>query len=74
LASISTLPPQIYQSYKIKSAEHVSLFMLINFLIGAVSWITYALLTDSLCVLITNVFIFIFAVLMIGLKIKYSLK
>jgi len=72
ITSIISLPPQLYQTYKTKSARDISMFMLINFLICSLSWVAYGFLTDTASVWITNVIMTIFSLLMIILKIVYD--
>ncbi|MFH1832027.1 MAG: SemiSWEET family transporter [bacterium] len=73
-ASLSTLPPQIYQMYKTKSAKQVSLFMLINFLIAAICWLIYGILIHAVSIIITNSILLVFSVILIILKFKYDKK
>ena len=72
LSSIASLPPQLYQTYKIKSANDVSMLMLINFLICSVSWVLYGVMTQAVFVYVTNVIMTIFTIWMIGLKLYYT--
>ena len=72
VTSVISLPPQLYQTYKTKSAKDISLFMLINFLICSISWVVYGFLTDTASVWITNIIMGVFSLLMIVLKIVYD--
>ena len=72
--SILSLPPQIYRTYTSKSADDLSFFMLINFLICSMSWVVYGVLTHAFSVWMTNIVMTIFSLLMLVLKMKYSGK
>lgn len=72
VTSVISLPPQLYRTYVTKSADDISLFMLINFLICSLSWIAYGFMTDTTSVWVTNIIMGIFSLMMIALKIRYS--
>ena len=72
VTSVISLPPQLYQTYKTKSARDLSMIMLINFLLCSLSWIAYGFLTNTTSVWITNIIMGIFSLLMIALKITYD--
>lgn len=72
VTSIISLPPQLYQTYKTKSAKDLSMYMLINFLLCSLSWVAYGLLTSTTSVWVTNIIMSIFSILMIVLKIIYD--
>tara|TARA_Y100001968_G_scaffold227119_1_gene209836 strand:+ start:196 stop:444 length:249 start_codon:yes stop_codon:yes gene_type:complete len=64
--------PQLYKTWKTKSADDVSLIMLIVFLIGLIFWIIYGLKISSVPILIANIITFIFNLSILILKITYS--
>ena len=70
--STISLIPQIYQTYKTKSVEDLSMLMLINFTICSISWIIYGFLTNTTSVWITNVIMTISSIFMLIFKIKYK--
>jgi MtN3 and saliva related transmembrane protein len=70
--STISLLPQLYQTYKTKSAQDVSLLMLINFVAGSGCWIAYGFLTDTVSVWLTNIFGGITSVWMLLYKLKYG--
>lgn len=72
--SIISLVPQIFQTYRTKSAKDLSLLMLINFLICSLSWIVYGCLTNMWTVLATNVVMTIFSVILIVFKVRFTPK
>lgn len=64
--------PQVYKTWKTKSAKDVSLHMFIIFVTGVTLWIIYGIIKDVPAVLFSNIAIFIFATIQILLKIKYD--
>ena len=71
LTTIAFLP-QLYKTWKTKSADDVSLIMLILFIIGLICWIIYGLKINSLPILVANIITFIFNFSILILKITYS--
>ncbi len=71
LTTIAFLP-QLYKTWKTKSADDVSLIMLILFITGLVCWIIYGLKINSIPIVIANVITFIFNFSILILKITYS--
>jgi len=70
LTTIAFLP-QLYKTWQTKSAEDVSLIMLILFIIGLICWIIYGLRIDSMPILVANIITFIFNFSILILKITY---
>lgn len=70
--SIVSLIPQLYKTYKSRSAEDLSMCMLINFFICSLSWIAYGVITESLSVWLSNLIMIIFSALLIFFKIKFK--
>ena len=70
LTTIAFLP-QLYKTWKTKSADDVSLIMLILFIIGLICWIVYGLKINSLPILVANIITFIFNFSILILKITY---
>ena len=66
--------PQLYKTWKTKSAEDVSLIMLILFITGLISWIIYGLKIHSIPILVANVVTFIFNFSILILKLSYNKK
>ncbi|MCL2334526.1 MAG: SemiSWEET transporter [Endomicrobia bacterium] len=64
--------PQVYKTWKTKSAKDVSMHMFILFGAGVVLWIIYGLYNKILSVALTNIAILILASIQIFLKIKYD--
>ena len=59
LTTIAFLP-QLYKTWQTKSADDVSLVMLILFIIGLLCWIIYGLKMNSIPILVANIITFIF--------------
>ena len=71
LTTIAFLP-QLYKTWQTKSAEDVSLIMLILFITGLICWIIYGSKIHSIPILVANVITFIFNFSILILKIIYS--
>ena len=70
LTTIAFLP-QLYKTWKTKSAGDVSLIMLILFITGLICWIIYGIKINSIPILIANIVTFIFNSSILVLKIIY---
>ena len=70
--SVLSLVPQIYRTYRLKSASDLSLLMLINFLVCSLSWVAYGGITGMVSVWATNVMMTVFSIVLIIFKIRYS--
>ena len=70
LTTIAFLP-QLYKTWKTKSADDVSLIMLILFILGLFCWIIYGLKINSMPILVANIITFIFNFSILILKITY---
>jgi len=55
ITSFVGLTPQIYKTYKTKSAEDISYLMLYNYLICSIAWIAYGVFTEADFVLYSNI-------------------
>ena len=75
-ASLTTIAflPQLYKTWRTKSAEDVSLITLILFLTGLICWIIYGLKINSIPILVANVITFIFNFSILILKVSYNKK
>ena len=71
LTTIAFLP-QLYKTWQTKSAEDVSLIMLILFITGLICWIIYGLEINSIPILIANITTFILNFSILILKITYG--
>ncbi len=70
LTTIAFLP-QLYKTWQTKSADDVSLVMLILFIIGLFCWIIYGLKINSIPILVANIITFVFNFSILILKISY---
>ena len=64
--------PQLYKTWQTKSAEDVSLIMLILFITGLICWIVYGIKINSIPILIANIITFIFNFSILILKLTYK--
>ena len=73
LTTIAFLP-QLYKTWKTKSADDVSLSMLILFIVGLLCWIIYGLKINSIPILVANIVTFLFNFSILILKLTFSKK
>tara|TARA_B100000965_G_scaffold302847_1_gene261540 strand:- start:392 stop:667 length:276 start_codon:yes stop_codon:yes gene_type:complete len=71
LTTIAFLP-QLYKTWKTKSAEDVSLIMLMLFITGLICWIIYGLSINSIPIISANIVTLIFNSSILFLKINYG--
>lgn len=71
LCAISFLP-QVIRIYKTKRVEDLSLVTFSIFSLGVFMWLIYGILIRQLPMILTNSLILILALLIIGMKIRYS--
>jgi len=64
--------PQVVKSYKTKSVDDLSLWMIIATFIGTIFWIVYGYLIQSNPVLIMNIIFGVIVLFQLYLKIKYE--
>tara|TARA_Y100001968_G_C19380235_1_gene729899 strand:- start:765 stop:1040 length:276 start_codon:yes stop_codon:yes gene_type:complete len=63
--------PQLYKTWITKSANDVSLMMLILFILGLLCWIIYGLKIKSIPIVLANVVTLIFNFSILVLKVTY---
>ena len=71
LTTIAFLP-QLYKTWNTKSADDVSLIMLILFIIGLICWIIYGLKIHSIPIIVANIVTLIFNFSILILKLIYN--
>ena len=71
LTTIAFLP-QLYKTWHTKSADDVSLIMLILFITGLICWIIYGLKINSIPIVVANIITFLFNFSILILKISYN--
>jgi len=72
ITSVIGLTPQIYKTYKTKSAQDLSSLMLWNYFICSLAWIIYGNYTDSSFVTISNIIGLVSCVISIMQKKYYD--
>ena len=70
LTTIAFLP-QLFKTWKSKSAKDVSLETLAIFSIGVFLWLIYGIYLHALPIILANLLTLIFNLIILGLKIKY---
>ena len=64
--------PQVYKTWKSKSAESLSLTMYITFFIGIVLWLIYGIHLNSLPMILANSITAVLALMLIIFKFRYK--
>lgn len=70
LTTIAFLP-QLFKTWKSKSAKDVSLVMMITFSVGIFLWIIYGFAIDAMPIIVCNVVTLALALMILVLKIRY---
>ncbi|MCA6071042.1 MAG: hypothetical protein LE168_01435 [Endomicrobium sp.] len=70
--SAATYVPQVYKTWKTKSAKSVSIQMFIISTITTLSWITYGIMVGRPPIYVSNTVGFVLSVTQIVLKVKYD--
>lgn len=70
--SCITFVPQIFKTWKSKSVKDISVNMFIIVLLSTVVWIAYGVIKDSISIILTNILVFLTAVVMLFMKWKFS--
>ena len=70
LTTIAFLP-QLFKTWKSKSAKDVSLETLAIFSFGVLLWLIYGIYLHALPIILANLLTLIFNLIILGLKIKY---
>src|ERR1700730_15676507 len=66
--------PQVWKTYRNKSAEGLSFRMLLTLAIGVGLWIIYGFLSKSLPLIVTNAVVLLLILSLLGMKLKFDLK
>lgn len=64
--------PQVYKTWKLKSADSLSLTMLLTFVSGVLCWLIYGFLIDSLPIILANLVTAISGFLLLYFKYRYK--
>ncbi len=70
LTTVSFLP-QALKTIRTKDTSGISLFMYSLFALGTVAWLLFGLLSNNMPVVVANAVTMVFAVIILGYKIKY---
>ncbi len=70
LTTIAFLP-QVWRTWKTKSAKDVSFAMLIAFMSGLVLWLIYGIILNALPIILANGITLVLNFIILWLKIKY---
>ena len=68
----SAFVPQVYKTWKSKSAESLSLTMYLVFFVGIIMWLIYGIHIKSLAMIFANTVTGILALLLIFFKLRYK--
>lgn len=71
LTTLSFLP-QTIKTLKEKNTEGISLLMYSMFAAGLALWVVYGIFTNDLPVILANSITLFFALIILGLKVKYN--
>lgn len=64
--------PQVLRTWKTKSAEDVSLWMLLAFNGGITLWLTYGILTQKPSIIFANAITLALALLLLAMKLAFA--
>ncbi|MET2986171.1 SemiSWEET family sugar transporter [Aureibaculum conchae] len=64
--------PQVYKTYKSKSADSLSLTMFMVFFVGIILWLIYGIYVNSLAMMVTNSITAALSLLLIYFKLTYK--
>lgn len=70
--STISLVPQIIQSFRTKSVNDLSVWMLWNFLASSTLWCIYGFMITSFAVICTNLIMTLFSIWLLILKVRYN--
>jgi MtN3 and saliva related transmembrane protein len=66
--------PQIIKGFKTKKMEDVSFWLIFHLTVGLALWVVYGILIDDFVIIWANAIGVASNIILIGLKIKYSVK
>lgn len=68
----SAYVPQVYKTWKTKSAGNISLTMYIAMFIGIILWLIYGIHLNSLAMIVANIVTAILTLIILVFKIRYK--
>ncbi len=72
LATTAANLPQVWKTYRNKSGEGLSFRMLLMLAIGVGLWLVYGIMSKSLPLIVTNAFVLLLILSLIGMKLKFD--
>ncbi len=72
LLTTASFLPQVYKTWKSKSADGLSLTMYLAFFVGIILWLVYGIHLKSISMIIANSITAIFTFLLIIFKLRYK--
>ena len=67
-----TFFPQVYRTWKLKSAKELSLTMILIILLSNVTWLIYAFNKNDMAIIYANLFVGSCALTILYFKLKYK--
>lgn len=64
--------PQVYKTYQIKSADELSIYMILLNFLASILWLVYGIILDKPPIYISNVIYFIANCTLLGMKYYYK--
>ena len=64
--------PQVYKTYQLKSAEELSIYMIMLNFLASILWLVYGIILDKPPIYISNVIYFIANCTLLGMKFYYK--
>ena len=68
----SAYVPQVYKTWKTKSAGNISLTMYLAMFVGIILWLIYGIHLNSLAMIVANSVTAVLTLIIIGFKLKYK--
>ena len=72
ILTTSAYVPQVYKTWKTKSAGNISLTMYIAMFIGIILWLIYGIHLNSLAMIVANIVTAILTLIILVFKIRYK--
>ena len=72
LLTTASFVPQVYKTWKSKSADSLSLTMYLVFFVGIILWLLYGIHLESLSMIIANSITAVLSLLLIIFKLRYK--
>lgn len=68
----SAYVPQVYKTWKTKSAGNISLTMYISMFVGIILWLIYGIHLNSFAMIVANSITAVLTLIIIGFKVRYK--